>query len=126
MKLVPADLKTFCLDYTEDLNPGKFKAVGVAKLLSSGQTASTKSVDVTDGVILTAILGSRNLSIPKSDHGYNEGEELTPFNVDFFFVLGRSTLKRSEKLDKEYESEKTVFVEPQKISWKKYKSLKIN
>ena len=27
MKLVPADLKTFCLDYTEDLNPGKFVIV---------------------------------------------------------------------------------------------------
>ena len=98
MKLVPADLKTFCLDYNEDLNPGKFKAVGVAKLLNSGQTASTKSVDVADGVIETAFLGTRNLSIPKSDHGYNEGEELTPFNVDFFFDQGRSMLKRSEKL----------------------------
>jgi hypothetical protein len=37
-----------------------------------------------------------------------------------------SALKRSEKLDKEYESEKTVFVDPKKISWKKYKSLKLN
>jgi hypothetical protein len=37
-----------------------------------------------------------------------------------------SALKRSEKLDKEHESDKVSFIEPQKISWKKYKSLKFN
>jgi len=98
MKIVPSDLKTFCLDYQEDFNPGKLKAVGVAKLESSGETASTITYDVADGAILTAFLGTRNLSIPKSAHGYNEDEELIPFNVDFFFDQGRSNLKKSEKI----------------------------
>jgi len=98
MKIVPSDLKTFCLDYEEGFNPGKLKAIGIAKIDKSGETASTITWDVVDGVILTAFLAGKNLAIPKSEHGYNEGEELVPFNVDFFFDQGRSELKRSEKI----------------------------
>ena len=82
--------------YDPAMKSGELEIQGVALDLKNGKTKSTARLKVADGVITTSQLVQEVYYAAYADHGYNNQEELTPSNVEFFFQQGRHNLLKYE------------------------------
>ncbi|MEQ9426788.1 MAG: hypothetical protein RJQ09_20360 [Cyclobacteriaceae bacterium] len=90
--------KEYTMPYQDGMASGELKIQGVATQDQSGKSLTTPDQPtVALGLIMTSRLAQSISETAYADHGYNEGEELIPTNINFFFDKGRSELKRSEQ-----------------------------
>jgi len=89
--------KSFSMPYSAALDKGDLEIEGVASDPKNGKSKVGERLPVAKGVITTSKLVENAYYAAYADHGYNNKEELTPVNVDFFFLQGRSDLRYSER-----------------------------
>jgi len=93
----PKTTKSFAMAYTPAMEKGTLEIQGVASDPKNGKTKESPRMEVAKGVITTSKLVENAYYAAYADHGYNNQEELTPVNIDFFFSQGRSDLRYSER-----------------------------
>lgn len=93
----PKQTKTYSFAYKPSYNRGDLEIQGVASDPKNGKTKESPRMKVAEGLILTSKLVQNAYYAAYADHGYNNKEELTPVNVDFFFLQGRADLRYSER-----------------------------
>ncbi len=93
----PKISKSFSMPYSPALAKGDLEIEGVASDPKNGKSKVGDRLKVATGVITTSKLVENAYYAAYADHGYNNQEELTPVNVDFFFLQGRSDLRYSER-----------------------------
>lgn len=93
----PKQTKTYSYAYKPIYDRGDLEIQGVASDPKNGKTKESPRLKIADGLILTSRLVQSAYYAAYADHGYNNKEELTPVNVDFFFLQGRSDLRYSER-----------------------------
>ncbi len=89
--------KSFSMPYSPAMLKGDLEIEGVASDPKNGKSKVSERLKVATGVITTSKLVQNAYYAAYADHGYNNKEELTPVNVDFFFLQGRSDLRYSER-----------------------------
>ena len=91
----PKVSQTFTFDYNEDYKRGKLMVMGSAAKVT-GKSLPTPSMELADGIITTSELVQDEFTPAYAFHGYNNQEELTPTNVEFFFAKGSPKLTYKE------------------------------
>jgi len=92
----PRESQSYGFAYDPKYNPGDLVVQGIASDPRNGKSKSTDRMPIAKGLITTSELVEEVYYPAYLGHGYNEGEELLPSNVNFYFDQGRSVLKRSE------------------------------
>lgn len=91
----PSVTKNFSFPYSPALKTGVLEVEGVAG--KGTKTKKTPRLPVATGVITTSKLVKPVYYAAYAEHGYNNGEELTPIIIpNFIFEQGRSVLRTSE------------------------------
>lgn len=93
----PRVSRNFTFAYTDAMKNGTLEVKGIAKDTRKDKSAESPSLPVANGIITTSRLVQEVYFAAYADHGYNNQEEVTPTNIDFFFDQGRSNLKYSER-----------------------------
>ncbi len=94
----PRVSETFSFPYDPALIRGDVEVQGVARDKKNGKTKATpQRLQIAKGIITTSKLAQKSYYAAYAGHGYNNQEELSPTNIDFFFDQGKSVLKRSER-----------------------------
>lgn len=85
----------FTFPYKAGMNPGTLYVQGVASDPKSGKSKTSAKLEVAKGLVMTSEFAKPVILPSYAEHGYNDKEELTPTNVNFFFDQGVSTLNPS-------------------------------
>ncbi len=93
----PKITKSFAMPYSASMAKGSVEIKGIASDPKNGKSKEGERLPIAKGVITTSQLVENAYYAAYADHGYNNKEELTPVNVDFFFLQGRSDLRYSER-----------------------------
>lgn len=88
--------KRFTLDYTPDFSRGVIEVQSVASNPINQASKSSDWVVWGKGALLSSELIQPVIGLSYAAHGYIEGEELLPHDIDFFFEQSSARLRRSE------------------------------
>ena len=88
----------FSFPYQEGMGNGQLSIKGKGKIKASGKEGAVlPKTPIAKGLITTSGLVQDVYHTAYADHGYNDGEELIPTRVEFFFEKGSPALRYSEK-----------------------------
>lgn len=91
----PQVSQKFSFPYNEEMRRGDLVIQGVASS-PNGKSKSTPEMPLAVGVITTSNLVKDYHYVAYAEHGFSKEPEIQKINVDFFFLQGRSNLRRSE------------------------------
>jgi tetratricopeptide (TPR) repeat protein len=92
----PSIKKSYSVGYLPGMETGSLKIKGIASNLEKTKYEETPEMEIAKGLIMTSRLYEAKVTPIFADHGYNNNEEVTPYNVNFYFDQGSAKLKKSE------------------------------
>lgn len=93
----PRKTETFSFPYSDNIGNGNLVVRGTGRNPANDKSRSTDEMAIAEGVVTTSRLVKDAVYTSYASEGYNPGEELEPVTVNFYFLQGRSDLRRSER-----------------------------
>jgi len=100
----PRKTEQFSFPYNDNIGDGNLLVRGIGRNPANDKTKATDELPIADGLVTTSRLVKGAVYTTYASEGYNPGEELEPVTINFYFLQGRSDLRRSERTSKRGDS----------------------